>query len=104
MTPGIWSQARSVNFDPQKLRELEVKIKNTKKVMFTNTPLPNELTPALRAELIYHAFKPVNMSYEEVLYLIGQFSDCTRHLDKYSFPRDGYLINISERQNVVLRR
>lgn len=104
ITPGIWSQAKSVDFNEDELQQLAIEIKNAKKTMFKNTPLSDELTSELRGELIYQAFKPANMSYHEVCRLLDSFSDCSHHLEKYSIPENGYAIDISQKQDVIFRR
>lgn len=104
ITPGIWEQAISVNFDEKKLRELSEKIKYTKKLLFRNEPMPDDIHPSLQAEIIYQAYRPVNMSYQRVVSMLGKVPDCSHHLNKYVIPEEWYAMSIQSQQELVLRR
>lgn len=104
VTPGIWRQAKSLAFNEMRLRELSLTLKRAQQAIFRNTPLPDDLLPELKAELIYTTFRPANMSCSEVRCHLDKIPDCSDHLEKYRFPEEGYDITIAGKKDVELRR
>jgi len=103
ITPGIWKQAISINFDEEKLAELSEKIKQVKKTLFKNSPISDEIHPSLQAEIIYQAYRPMNMDYQRVLDMVWKIPDCSGHLDWYLIPEWGYEMSIWSSQELVMR-
>lgn len=60
------------------------------------------MTPDLQAELVYQAYRPINLSCQETADLLMQIDDVTHHLDKYTFPKNGYALELLARQEVEL--
>lgn len=104
ITPSIWAESKKVNFIEGEMKEIQRKIKESNSKLFKNVPISEELTQESQAELIYHAFKPVNMSYDSVCNLLSRLEDCSNHLDRYIFPVEWYELSINERKEVRLRR
>ena len=73
--------------------------------MFKNKNIHNDvLHSELEAELIYQAFKPVNMSYHDLVHILKGLPDCSHHIHRYTFPENGYDVDIASLQDVILRR
>ena len=103
ITPGIYAEAKSLDFVPRDLAQLGEKIAKLKKGIFSNTPLGSDITPELMAELIWIAYQPANMDLSTVERLCRRVSDCSHHLDGYKFATDGYSLDLLTNRTMYLR-
>ena len=55
-----------------------------------------EETQAILVEMVYLAYRPVGMSFEQVKTLLKQVPDGTEHLQGLIFPQDGYAFPMEE--------
>lgn len=105
VTPGIYAEAKAVKFHPRALREIEARIARFKEGLFSNTPVDEEMSQELLAELIELAFQPGNnMELDTIESYCGKVSDCTHHLAGYHFPDKGYPLDLFTSRTMHLRR
>jgi hypothetical protein len=96
LTPRIYDRYRSK--PPEERRKFAEQIRSLKPQFFKNVPIKSILDrhdQDILAEMVYHAYKPVDMTYDKVAELLRNIPDCTEHLDGYSFPQDGYELNLT---------
>lgn len=103
-TPGIYAQAKACNYNKRELKGIGEKLAKLKKDIFSNRPIDGNATPELVAELVYIAYQPVNMSYYTVVDLCQRVRDCSHQLDKYTFPEDGYALDLTGNKTMLLRK
>jgi len=104
LTPGIYAQAKSCDFNKKELMKIAERFAVLKKDIFSNRPIDSDITPELVAELVYVAYQPVNMSFQDVLRLCRNIKDCSGHLAKYKFPEDGYKLDLTGNRTMKLRQ
>ncbi len=101
-TPKLF--ASYVKLDPAGRAELVKKVETIKSKFFKNEPigslLPEE-DKGILAEMVYIAYKPVGMSFENVESLLLQVSDRTNDLSGYVFPQGGYSLSASQKSYVL---
>ena len=91
VTPVVFK--RYLAADVKGRKELADKISNLKPKFFQNHPIQNILTgrdKEILQEMVYLAYRPVNIDYTEIKRFLDQLEDCTEHLDGYEFPQEGY--------------
>lgn len=96
LTPRIYDRYRTKN--PEDRRKFAEQIRSLKPQFFRNVPIKDILDrhdQDILAEMVYHAYKPIDMTYEKVADLLRSIPDCTEHLEEYDFPRDGYELNLT---------
>jgi hypothetical protein len=100
ITPGIYNQYRSLSGASR--AEFVEQLKHFDYTsFFTNKPLMETgeengsmLDSTVRLDLLYRAYKPVNMSYEQVRELMSKVPDRTTDLKSYVFP-ESYELKLS---------
>lgn len=93
VTPVIFEKFKKLGLKERD--EFAAEIKRTKKELFKNKPIDAKGSENEMAELIYIAYRPIGMSYEDVKKLIPQLEDRTEDLEDYKFPEDGYEITLT---------
>lgn len=91
LTPIIFSRYAAA--DKSERKELAGKIKSLKPRFFRNEPIADILPKSDRdilVEMVYLAYKPVGMSFDDVKKLVKELKDQTDDLANYNFPEDGY--------------
>jgi hypothetical protein len=91
LTPTIFERYKQA--DAKGRKDLAERINELKPKFFKNEPIKDILDPddqAILAEMVYLAYKPIGMSYEQVADLLEELKDCTHHLDEYEFQEQGY--------------
>ena len=104
LTPIIFNRYRRA--DAAGKKELARQIKELKPKFFRNTPIKDILPQRDReilAEMVYLAYKPVNMSFEKVQGLINRLEDRAEDLRQYRFPENGYVFNLKANQTIALK-
>lgn len=104
ITPGIYSKAEALDFDPQRLEELAVEIAEMKEGIFSNKPIGSHITGELFAELVWIAYQPANMSLSDVERLGSRVQDCSHHLDGYTVSPNGYKLDLLGNRKMHLRK
>jgi len=116
LTPRIFERHRRL--PQEKRKEFAERIRLLKPQFFRNTPIKRILLESdqdILAEMVYMAYKPNQMSFEQVGELIRKVDDHTDDLSSYTFPEEGYPLTlerhgkhtVKERQSVdisLLRR
>ena len=103
LTPLIFDEYRTA---PDK-KEFTRQIKEVLRNFFRNVPIDNILPANKRrvlAEMVYLAYKPVNMSFEKVQALMRNLGDRTDDIRDYTFPEDGYDFSLSANRTVALKK
>jgi hypothetical protein len=105
LTPRIFERYRGKS--PEERKEFAAKIRELKPKFFQNVPIKDILDPQDRdilTEMVYMAYKPNNkMTFEQVEGLIGKVDDHTEELEEYTFPREGYELNLEKSGGYVLK-
>jgi len=105
LTPRIYYRYRSKS--PEDRRKFAEQIRSLKPQFFRNVPIKSILhrhDQDILAEMVYHAYKPVDMTYDKVAEMLRNIPDCTEHLDGYNFPQDGYELNLTGPVNFVVEK
>lgn len=105
LTPIIFNRYRQA--DSAGKKELSMHIRELKPKFFRNMPIKDILPKRDReiiAEMVYLAYKPVNMSFEKVQALINRLEDQTEDLRQYRFPENGYQFDLEKNQVITLRK
>lgn len=104
LTPIIFNRYRLA--DAAGKKELIRQLKELKPKFFRNIPIKDILPKKDRdilAEMVYLAYKPVNMSFEKTQALINKIEDKTEDIENYVFPEQGYDFNLATEQVIVLK-
>ena len=104
ITPIIFERYRRV--DARGKKELAKKIKELKPKFFRNQPIRNILSKEDReilAEMVYLAYQPVGMSFENVQKFIERIDDHTEDLEEFNFPEDGYQFVLEQGKRYALK-
>lgn len=104
LTPRIFSRYRSLSLQERKAFAERIRI--LKPRFFRNTPIKGILNKSdqdILAEMVYMAYKPMQMSFKQVENLIEKVDDHTGDLSKYTFPEDGYPITLERSVKYVLK-
>ncbi len=91
ITPIIFERYRKA--DAAGKKTLAERIRQLKPAFFRNTPVGDILPSAdqdILVEMVYLAYKPIGMSFEDIQRLMGSVEDHTDQLDHYTFPENGY--------------
>jgi|GEM_PF-6500592 len=102
-TPGIYAEARSKNFELKALHSIGERTRALRKQMFSSAPLQTDLAPKLQAEMIYAAYMPPNMDLRTVELMCRQVQDCSHHLDRFTYPKEGYALDLRGKKTMKLR-
>lgn len=103
VTPLIYQEFKNKKTDKEK-KEFCDSINSAKRQVLNNSNLRDSVLPkSILAEIVYLAYKPTNISFEELKRDLesGRVPDCTQHLQGLSFPQDGYEISLFD-ENVNL--
>lgn len=104
LTPIIFDRYRQADADGK--RELSEKIRQLKPKFFRNVPIKDILPRQDReilAEMVYLAYKPVGMSFNQVQNFIERLDDHTEDLENYTFPAEGYPFEMSAGKTFKLK-
>jgi len=96
LTPIIFNRYRRADVEGKK--ELSKQIRDIKPSFFRNIPIKNILPQEdqeILAEMVFLAYKPVGMSFEQVKNYLSQLEDKTSDLQRYQFPQAGYDFELS---------
>ncbi|MBI2415529.1 MAG: hypothetical protein HYV33_02585 [Candidatus Kerfeldbacteria bacterium] len=91
ITPIIFERYRKA--DAAGKKALAERIRQLKPAFFRNTPIGDILPFAdqdILVEMVYLAYKPIDMSFEDIQRLMQSVEDHTDQLDQYTFPENGY--------------
>lgn len=91
LTPRLFEKYRTSDSDGRK--SLSRWIRRVRPVLFRNIPIKDVLSEqddGIATELVYLAYKPVNMTYGEVQGLLKVVQDQSRDLRQFRFPSEGY--------------
>lgn len=105
ITPIIFERYRQA--DPQERPKLIKSLNKAKAVFFRNVSLEETLPGednALVAEMVYLAYKPIGMSFEQVKEIIDELDDQTKDLKDYQFPEEGYDFTIESSKKFALKK
>lgn len=105
ITPIIFNRYRTS--DPAARSELARKLKEVRPKFFRNMPISDILDRKDRdilAEMVYLAYKPVNMSFEKVQALMRNLEDRTGDIGGYRFPAEGYDFALASGKTATLKR
>lgn len=105
LTPIIFNRYRRA--DAVGKKELARKIKELRPKFFRNLPINDILERRDRdilAEMVYLAYKPVNMSFEKVQALMKSLDDHTEDVERYVFPEAGYDFSLISAKDIVLKK
>lgn len=105
LTPRIYDRYRSKS--PEDRRKFAEQIRSLKPQFFRNVPIKSILDrhdQDILAEMVYHSYKPVDMTYDKVAEMLRNIPDCTEHLDGYNFPQDGYELNLTGPVSFVIEK
>ncbi|EKD56966.1 MAG: hypothetical protein ACD_58C00036G0002 [uncultured bacterium] len=104
LTPIIFDRYRHA--DHAGKSELSAQIRQLKPKFFQNEPIKNIL-PAkdedILVEMVYSAYKPIGMSFEQVKKMIDQLEDKTGDIKNYIFPKEGYPLTITSHKSLRLK-
>src|SRR3989339_336942 len=98
VTPIIFERYRNAGEEGRK--KLVEKINRIKPILFKNQSIKNILSgqdQEIFTEMIYIAYSPVGMSFQEVENLLEQVEDRTQDLAKFKFPEDGYDFSFNDK-------
>ena len=104
LTPIIFDRYRRADAFGKK--ELARQIRELKPKFFRNVPVKDILERKDRdilVEMVYLAYKPVQMNFEKVKGLMNTVEDRTEDLAGYKFPENGYDFSLSVGQKIVLK-
>jgi len=104
ITPIIFERYRRADVKGKK--ELAKKIKELKPKFFRNQPIGNVLSREDReilAEMVYLAYQPVGMSFQNVQKFLESVEDHTEDLAKFVFPEDGYPFVMDQSKRYALK-
>lgn len=104
ITPIIFERYRRA--DARGKKELARKIKELKPKFFRNQPIRNILPGKDReilAEMVYLAYQPVDMSFQNVQGFIERLHDHTEDLKEFNFPEDGYQFVMERGKHYALK-
>jgi len=104
LTPIIFERYRFA--DQTERKELGIKIKALKKQFFLNIPIKNILQNHDReilSEMVYAAYRPIGISFEQTKLLLERIDDQTDDLKKYIFPLNGYDFDLQKEQVYSLK-
>jgi len=102
-TPGIYAEAREKKFDPRVLNTIGEKVHTLRRQLFSSKPMESDLSTDLQAEIIYAAYKPPNMALHAVRRLCDSVQDCSHHLDRFTFPEEGYVLDLHAKKDMKLK-
>ena len=105
LTPIVFKRYRQA--DAVGKKELGRRLKELKPAFFKNVPIKDSLPrqdQEILAEMVYLAYKPINMSFEQVEKLISSLDDQTEDLEKYQFPAEGYEFELSQQKSFQLKK
>lgn len=104
LTPRIFERYRAKS--PEDRKVFAERIRTLKPQFFRNMPIKSILDAEDRdilTEMVYVAYKPMGMSFEKVAELIGNLSDQTDDIAGYTFPKEGYDINLERRGRYAVK-
>lgn len=104
LTPRIFERYR--NLSTTKRKEFSERIRQLKPQFFKNVPIKEILGNEDRdilTEMVYMAYKPMGMSFEQVGGFIGKVDDHTEDIAAYNFPEDGYPVILERQGKYVVR-
>lgn len=105
ITPIIFN--RYCQADEAGRRELTTKISEMKPKLFKNQPIGDILKEQDReilTEMVYLAYNPVGMDFQQVEKLLKQIKDKTQDLAEYEFPEDGYSFSLDAQTSYRVKR
>lgn len=105
LTPIIFNRYR--RSDAVGKKELARKIKEIRPKFFRNLPINDILERRDRdilAEMVYLAYKPVNISFEKVQALMKSLDDHTEDVEGYVFPEAGYDFSLTSAKDIALKK
>lgn len=104
LTPIIYNRYRTA--DDAGKKELAGKIKELKPKFFQNQPIGEILKKEdkdILAEMVYLAYKPIGMDFQQVKKYLNQLEDRTDDLENYKFPLEGYDFGLENKKSFSLR-
>lgn len=104
LTPRIFSRYRQLPLEQRKA--FAEKIRTLKPQFFKNTPIKGILAPSDRdilTEMVYMAYKPMGMSFEQVEGLIKRVDDHTDDIAWYTFPEEGYPLTLERQGRYMIK-
>jgi len=95
VTPEVYKQYKKLQ--GQERDDFVEKIKGLKSRFFGNTPIDQlGVDDAIVNEVLYLSYKPTNTSLEGVKVYLDKVPDCTEQLASYTFPQDGYVVEMND--------
>lgn len=104
LTPRIFDRYRQLS--PEQRKTFAERIRILKPQFFRNTPIKGILGPSDRdilTEMVYMAYKPMGMSFEQVENLIRKVDDHTDDISRYSFPSEGYPLTLERSSKYMVK-
>ena len=103
LTPKVFKRYRSKS--PEEKKEFAAALRELKPKFFRNQPIRDILAPGDRdilADLVYHAYQPVGMTFDQVAGLLERLNNQTDDLQGYHFPDDGYEVHLEQKRAMAL--
>lgn len=104
LTPRIFDRYRQLS--PEQRKTFAERIRILKPQFFGNTPIKGILGSSDRdilTEMVYMAYKPMGMSFEQVENLIRKVDDHTDDISRYSFPSGGYPLTLERSSKYIVK-
>lgn len=104
LTPRIFERYRKLPRAERK--DFAEKIRIIKPLFFRNAPIKGIIGSSdqdILAEMVYVAYKPMGMSFEQVSKLIREVGDHTDDLSQYVFPQEGYSLTLEKQGRHIIK-
>ncbi len=102
VTPKIYR--RYLELPIEERDEFVQKIKSAELPLFKNIPLESAIPEDmldLKDELIYLAYLPTSLSFNQTVRLLEQVPDCSEQLKRYKIPENGFEFELAEKSHVL---
>ncbi len=104
VTPIIFNRYRLA--DESGRKELVKKVNQIRPILFKNQPIKDIFKNEDReifTEMVYIAYNPIGMNFNDVERLLEVIKDRTQDLEKYKFPEEGYDFSLDEKKGYRLK-